>query len=153
MRAFTHAYYVRTARNCVRITRNSFARTHKLRIIIKRVTLIGARTRKKHHLTKLRVSFHPGHHYYTTTPRSVCVCVCVCVCVWLCIVCALCRCSLWWLLKHIFEEKKWYDIDTYLPVDPKIIGFSVRILYIHHTAVMISFGHELNHIHVSHNIL
>ena len=48
---------------------------------------------------------------------------------------------------------KWYDIDTYLPVDPKIKGFSVRILYIHHTAVMISFGHELNHIHVSGNVL
>ena len=35
-----------------------------VRIIIKCVTLIGARTRKKHCLMKLRVSFHTGMHLF-----------------------------------------------------------------------------------------
>ena len=38
-----------------------FKRARKLRIKIKRMALIGARTRKYGRMTKLRVSFRPGN--------------------------------------------------------------------------------------------
>ena len=37
-------------------------------------------------------------------------------------------------------------IHVYLPVGPKIKGFSVCVFSVHHTEVTISFGHRLNRI-------